>query len=332
MCKNDSGQNEILETFTVSICMITYGHAKFIRKAVNSILTQKCGFNIELVISNDNSPDNTNEIIRGLIQNHEYGKNIKYFNQDNNLGVAKNLIFALNQCSGKYIAICEGDDFWNDPLKLQKQINFLERYDKYVVTYHDAQIVDENDKLIKENKLPPSCRKDFTRDELKKGAYLLFLTLCFKNVIKNYPPQMYSISTPDTFLTSILGNFGEGKFMNDIIPSCYRLHSGGVWGKQNKIRKLKMRLDLFKSLYSFYLSSQNEEITLYYKKRIRGTYRPLILEHTKYSSSEDFLNDCKNFIIHEKGLQQLLNIFFIQKMCILFIYFFFFKRNKIPIV
>lgn len=317
------------KTPTVSVCMITFGHAKFIEKAINSILMQEGEFEMELIISNDNSPDNTDEIIRNIIQIHEHGKNIKYFNHNKNLGVAKNFIFALNQCRGKYVAICEGDDFWTDPLKLVKQIDFLDRHDSYVVTYHDALIVNENDVLIKDNKLPPSCRKDFSNNDLKKGSYLLFLTLCFRNVIKNYPSQMYNVSTPDTFLTSILGNFGKGKFMNNVGPSGYRLHSGGVWGKQNRLKKLKMRLDLFKSLYSYYISKKNEEMVVYFQKRIRGTYRPLIFEHTKSSNLSDLIKDSKIFINYEKGFQKLLNIFFVQKMVVLFFVTLLFKSKKI---
>ena len=113
------------DNLKVSVCMITYGHENYIRQAIEGILMQDCNFEIELIISNDCSPDKTDVIIQGILKDHPRRSWIKYFNQNKNLGIMPNLFFALKQCSGKYVAMCEGDDFWITKDKLQKQVNIL---------------------------------------------------------------------------------------------------------------------------------------------------------------------------------------------------------------
>lgn len=110
----------------VSVHMITYNHEKYIAQAIEGVLIQATNFDFELVIADDCSPDNTQEIVEEIIKNHPKGYKIKYFRHEQNIGMNANAKFAIDNCKGKYIAICEGDDYWTDPLKLQKQVDFLE--------------------------------------------------------------------------------------------------------------------------------------------------------------------------------------------------------------
>ncbi len=110
----------------ISVCMITYGHEKFIREAIEGVLMQECNYEIELIIANDCSPDQTHEVVQDILQNHPRKSWIKYFKQESNLGIMPNLLFAVKKCSGAYIAMCEGDDYWITTDKLQKQIDILE--------------------------------------------------------------------------------------------------------------------------------------------------------------------------------------------------------------
>ena len=120
----------------VSICCITYNHENFIRDAIEGFLMQQTNFDYEIIIANDCSPDNTDSFVKKYINNHPKGKLIKYFRHDKNIGVMPNFIFALKQCTGKYIALCEGDDYWTDPYKLQKQVDFLEANLDYTICFH----------------------------------------------------------------------------------------------------------------------------------------------------------------------------------------------------
>jgi glycosyltransferase involved in cell wall biosynthesis len=126
-----------LGNLMVSVDMITFGHQNYIRQAIEGVLMQETNFEFDLVIADDCSPDNTQEIVKGIIKNHPKGYRIKYFRQATNIGMNANADFAMSNCRGKYIAICEGDDYWTDPLKLQKQVDFLEANPDYGLCHTD---------------------------------------------------------------------------------------------------------------------------------------------------------------------------------------------------
>lgn len=126
-----------------SICMITYNHEKFIGEAIVGVLMQKTNFEYELIIANDCSPDKTDEIVNEYINTHPKGNRIRYFSHKQNLGMIPNFVFAMQQCQGKYIALCEGDDYWIDPYKLQKQVDFLEANADYGLVYGKARIYNQ---------------------------------------------------------------------------------------------------------------------------------------------------------------------------------------------
>lgn len=122
----------------VSVCMITYKHEMYIEQAITSILAQKVPFPMELVIVNDNSPDNTDDIVNRIIKEHPSGGIIKYIKHPTNIGAIPNFHFSFKVAKGKYIAICEGDDYWTDTNKLNKQIDFLEKNPDYSASFHDV--------------------------------------------------------------------------------------------------------------------------------------------------------------------------------------------------
>jgi glucosyltransferase len=129
--------NDIL----LSVCMPTYKHEKYIEKAIFGILEQNIDFCIELIIANDSSPDNTDTIVRKIInENSSNNIIIKYFHHPVNIGMIENSQFILDQCIGKYIAICEGDDYWIDQNKLKEQVEFLEQNEEYGLIYTDVNI------------------------------------------------------------------------------------------------------------------------------------------------------------------------------------------------
>ena len=136
---------EILEKPTVSVCMVTYNHEKYIAQAIEGVMTQETNFKIELVIGEDSSTDRTRKIC--LEYKNKFPHIIKLRLQEKNLGMMKNFYDSLSSCTGDYIAICEGDDYWTDPYKLQKQIDFLEENPEYGLCYGNT-LLNYNDKKI----------------------------------------------------------------------------------------------------------------------------------------------------------------------------------------
>ena len=215
----------------VSVAMITYNHERFIAQSIEGVLMQQTDFAVELVIGEDCSTDGTRAIVRRYGERHP--ERIRLLLPERNLGADANLAAVLKACRGQYVALLEGDDYWTDPTKLQKQVDFLEEHPDYVLCHHDAVIVDENGALIKNSKLPPDSRRDFSGEELIKGALILTLTACFRHIVTENPPEHFRVLNSDTFLFSLLGNYGRSKYLGDTIkPDAYRVHSGGVWSSQ----------------------------------------------------------------------------------------------------
>lgn len=123
----------------VSIAMITYNHEKYISQAIEGITIQKTHFPYELVIYEDFSSDRTREICREYQE--KYPQIIKLTLNDKNIGSMANWINNVSACKGDYIAFCEGDDYWTDPYKLQKQVDFLEKNKDYGLVHTDFDIL-----------------------------------------------------------------------------------------------------------------------------------------------------------------------------------------------
>lgn len=127
----------------VSVVMITYGHEAFIAEAISGILMQQVDFEVELIIADDASPDKTPVVVEGF-KEHENFKWIKYTRHTENKGMMLNFIWAMDQAKGKYIALCEGDDYWTDPYKLQKQVHFLEENEEYGLCFTETRTLCED--------------------------------------------------------------------------------------------------------------------------------------------------------------------------------------------
>lgn len=276
----------------VSVLMITYNHENYIRQAIEGILMQQSTFDFELVIANDNSPDNSHSIITDIINNHPLGGIIKYIDRSINVGMQKNFLDAYSNCVGKYIALCEGDDYWTDPLKLQKQVDFLETNLDYVVCFHDCSVVDENSK-IKIKSYLTNFKLDYNENDLKKGGWLPTLTRCFRNVLDKYPDEFKNVNCGDLFLTSYLGFYGKAKFM-DFNGANYREHIGGVWSGTNEKNRNRKMIQDFYTLYSFYENLSDNEISQFYKKNV---YKSFMLDIKYFGFCQSSFYNMKRFFL-----------------------------------
>jgi len=130
----------------VSVCMITYNHEDYINQAIESIMMQKTNFLFELIIGEDCSTDNTRKICQKYKE--RYPDRIRLILPESNVGMMKNLIKTIEACNGKYIAMCEGDDYWTDSLKLQKQVDFLEANTNASLVFSDRIIQNKDHKKV----------------------------------------------------------------------------------------------------------------------------------------------------------------------------------------
>ncbi|MDP1766678.1 MAG: glycosyltransferase [Methylotenera sp.] len=211
----------------VSVIMITYNHEAYLSESIEAVLAQVTDFPFELIIGEDCSPDNTRQI--AIEYQKKYPQIIRIITSEKNVGMSKNQARILSASRGKYIAYCDGDDCWNDTQKLQKQADFLEKNHEYVAVYHDAILLNKFNEGEKISVLPEGGRKDFSKMELTRYAFMPTLSILFRNKIRTLPEEYFKVLNNDTFLISLLGEYGGAKFLSDIQPGLYREHAGGIW-------------------------------------------------------------------------------------------------------
>lgn len=228
--------DQLCESPIVTVCILTYAHKEFIEQAINGALIQKINFPYEILIGDDCSTDGTNEIIRKY--QNQYPDKIRLLVSDRNLwqplpNIATGLmgIALLQACRGKYIALCEGDDYWTDPLKLQKQVDFLEANPDFAICFHNVAIINEDypeRNRLNNDDLTPEIS---TLDNLLEGNnYIATCSAVIKtNLIQNLPDWFTSLPFGDYGLYLIAARHGKIKYINNVM-SVYRIHPGGIHG------------------------------------------------------------------------------------------------------
>lgn len=243
------------EEIMVSIICNTYNHEKFIAEAIEGFLMQETNFKYEILIHDDASTDKTAEIIRSYEQ--KYPSLIKAIYQSINQysrGIKPSVNFNFPRSKGKYIALCEGDDYWTDSKKLQIQFDCLENNPSVVCCYHDDSILDDKG-LRDESRLSPQKKRSYTDYEMMTCQSLILpLTAFFRNVavLRNYPIEANYVKNGDTFLFSLLGQYGSGMYLPMIKPSVYRVHEGGIWSMKSEKEQKAMNMITWYWLAEYY--------------------------------------------------------------------------------
>lgn len=216
----------------ISVLMITYKQEAFIAEAIEGVLMQEVDFEVELIIADDCSHDGTQDIVNHYIENHPKGHWIKYHRHEKNIGMMPNFIFALKEVKGKYIALCEGDDYWIDPFKLQKQFDFLEQNEEYNIVFHKVKILNFDGSFIEDDLLDDKIR-DLDLEDVIKGNRMHTPSIFFRNVISEYPKWYYNAMPGDHPLQIMLLQNKKKAYNLEGIMAVYRKHIGGVWSKDN---------------------------------------------------------------------------------------------------
>lgn len=239
---------------TVSVIMITYNHAKYIEQAIDGVLMQKTDFKVELIIANDCSTDTSDSIIKKKIDTITSRVSIQYYYHDKNKGIQPNFIFAFEKCQGNYIALCEGDDYWTDSLKLQKQVNFLEANAQYSYCSHQSMILKDGELLQKPTKTGIKTLEDVMNGNVLNTATLMFR----KSAIENLPHFFNSVKAGDWILQFIALQHGDAYVLDDVM-SVYRNHEQGLWSQLDKKKMGQLGVDTLKKAKQLF--NKNKSIT-----------------------------------------------------------------------
>lgn len=272
----------------VSICCITYNQAPYIRQCLEGFIMQKTNFSIEIIIHDDASTDGTQDIIKEYKK--KYPHLIKAIFQSKNQysnGVKRILAtFVFPHTKGKYIALCEGDDYWTDPLKLQKQVDFLEKKTDFTMSFHGAQIKRTNNEIGKE--AAPMYidikNKEYTSKELFEKWVAPTASMVFRKDILNYDIIKHpAVLNSDIIMVLLAADKGKIYGFSEQM-SVYRIHEGGVtWN----IDMNTMRLKEYPIHYRFIKRTFKKVPSKIINKKIASTYRHLA---HYYKDEKDYLN------------------------------------------
>ena len=249
----------------VSISCITYNHAPYIRQCIDGFLMQKTDFAFEILIHDDCSTDGTTEIIKEY--ESQYPNIIKPLYEEENQwvkGRRGSAVFNFSRAKGKYITLCEGDDYWTDPLKLQKQVDFLESHPDYVMCSHRFKIFKQNENLMEDDwygEVPEGVHYDLN-SLIHGNWYNQPLTLMYRFDALDLNEYMKYPNAKDATLVFHLLKKGKGYMMPEAM-GVYRIHSGGVWSSISIKYKVSAE---FKNRIGIYELEQSYEAAFFVRR------------------------------------------------------------------
>ena len=301
----------------VSVSLITYNHDKYISKAIEGVLTQVGDFKIELVIGDDNSTDNTTQIISKFKK--ENTEIIRPILRVQNIGPSKNAIDVLTKCKGKYIAMLEGDDYWTDPYKLQKQIRFLENNPEFILTSHRYREYDMDKKEFKKDKYSHLFKNGSDGIEIDREIFFKYwltktLSVVFRNQYLDFKVFNKYAHFRDVHLFYHLLVNGKG-YCHNFIGGVYNIHSNGIWGNQSSLHRVKNSYLVLNELYNDFPSDSLLKVSL------TGTLRRYIVnlidcKKKPYDLKELLILDYKYLKLSNNWKLSLIYLFKIFKKMI----------------
>lgn len=255
----------------VSICTTTYNRGKYIGQAIESCMMQKTNFQFDMIICDNCSTDNTVAVIESYIQ--KYPGKIKLLKADKNYGLMINYIKSIEAGTGKYIADCDGDDYWTDEYKLQKQVDFLESNPDFVMCFTNTMQLNTatgkqnpakehiwdvatTSELLTYNSIG---LKDYPNDIHCPGHVS---SIVFRNNILKFPDWYKDCYINDEPLFLMLSKYGKAKFLNEMM-TVYRMTPTGYSSFDfSHLRDWKGRIHFYKKIDEFFDGQFKKEIAI----------------------------------------------------------------------
>jgi glycosyltransferase involved in cell wall biosynthesis len=246
----------------VSIICPTYQHVGFIEDALKGFLGQKTDFPFEVLVRDDASTDGTAEIVRDYAD--RYPNIIRaVLETENRWPQVKARPVLGPMARGEFIALCEGDDYWISPHKLQRQVESLRDRPDCVVSHHQSMVV-EDGRIVRLSKLPQSAARDHSSLELSRGAWTLTLSMLYRNVEIPIHPYADRIVNGDEYLRARLGLHGGSVFMDGAEVAVYRRHPGGIWSSRREEEHAIARAVSFYWIAWLFIEEKNYGLALWW--------------------------------------------------------------------
>ena len=278
----------------VSIVCTTYNHQAYIKDALEGFIKQKTNFQFEIIVHDDASTDNTAKIIREYeakfpeLFANIYQKENQYSKNTNE--VEKIVIRAAR---GKYIALCEGDDYWTDPLKLQKQVDFLEKNQEINLCFHQVNYIGLNNHHLQfpQNSFEENNSQFFTYENVLEYWGINTCSIVFRKTFVEIPFYLTDFAVGDQLLCYFINLDKNFYYISDIMAS-YRITETGFTGTILK-NQLKSKLE-FPLLDKINYLTNNKYRTVIKKRKLRTIMKDL--KTMKYSGMYSFRNRIQFYI------------------------------------
>jgi glycosyltransferase involved in cell wall biosynthesis len=225
-CRKIEDQTMRLEPVLSVIC-VTYNHEKYIADAVDGFLMQKTTFPIEIIVGEDCSTDGTLEILKRYDD-----ERLNIIARPKNIGGRNNMLDLISRSTGKYTTWCEGDDYWVDPLKLQKQVDFLEANPDYSICFHPVKMFWEDNSQYSHTFPPVEFPVTTSLEDLTQSNFILACSPVYRSYegfLKEFGDY---IVRGDYFRSILNAERGLIGFIPQVM-GCYRRHPEGAWYNTN---------------------------------------------------------------------------------------------------
>ena len=272
---------------------MTYNHARFISKALDSVLMQKTNFPFEILVSEDCSTDGTREIVQAYHQ--RFPEKISLLLSEKNVHTNEIVSRGIHAAQGKYIALLDGDDYWLSSDKLQKQANFLDNHLECSMCFHNAQAFNEDNKQEQWNWTSSEQKEFSTLQDLWRGNFIATCSTMFRNHLIEKIPDWYNSFFPitDWPLYILLAEHGQIGYINETLGA-YRLHAGGLYSPYTVKQKLSKTLDFYRRINKF--------LNLKYNNNIKTAISIYFYEWTEeYFKRKEYKNAMDCFKIYLSG-------------------------------
>lgn len=258
----------------LSVCMVSYNQEAYVRDALDSVLMQKTNFEYEIIVSDDCSKDNTVQVVKGYYD--QYPNKIRILTGDKNLGYPNNQRRSLEAAKGKYIALCDSDDYWTDPYKLQKQIDYLETHPECAICFHNVMHIYDGNVAPRSLLNPLDFPTELTaEDMITRKWFLPTNSEVFRREYLSFPDWYDSVLHIDYVLNLLMSFRGTLHYMPDVMAvyrhtalSVNAQHNDGEYG------------------YMLYHSQTMKKILTNIKSESDSIYHPLLEQRLKRYDEE----------------------------------------------
>jgi glycosyltransferase involved in cell wall biosynthesis len=226
----------------VDVCMITYNHMAFISEAIEGVLKQETNFPVRLIIGEDGSTDTTREICEKYAA--DYPDQIVLLADEGNLGMIPNFIRTLSFATAKYVALCEGDDYWTDVKKLQTQVDILEHNPDCSICFHRCYELRNLDSISSSTLNIKDVPGTYTIMDLARGNFMHTPSVVYRNkLFASFPAWFPKAPIGDYILHMLNAKHGDIYYIPEHM-AVYRIHEGGSWSTKDPVYILK-RIELY---------------------------------------------------------------------------------------